>query len=173
MLSGMNMKLQNQVYYNVGLGSEILGFDPHYNTDQTSLDIINNIYEGLMREVNGEVKHGMAESYTVSNDGKTYTFKIRDTKWSDGEPVTAADFEYSWKRALDPSKFYYDAPLLYCIQGAEKYNLGKGSVNDVAIEALDNKTLKVTLNEATPYFLSLITKPICMPVRKDIIIRYG
>ncbi len=158
---------------NVGLSGQVYGFDPQYNTDKASLDVINNLYEGLMREVNGEIKLGMAESYTVSNDGRIYTFKIRDTKWSDGQPVTASDFEYSWKRALDPKEDFYDASFLYCIQGAEEYNSGKGSVEDVAIEAVDDKTLKVTLNTSIPHFLRFTTQPIFMPVRKDIIERYG
>lgn len=158
---------------NVGLGGFVQGFDPQYFSDAGSFDVINNIYEGLMREVNGEIKPGMAESYTISSDGTTYTFKIRDTKWSDGKPVTASDFEYSWKRALDPLEAYFNAPLLYVIQGAENYYKGIGSVDDVAIEAIDDKTLKVTLNSPTPYFLSLTTQPIFMPVRKDIIEEYG
>ncbi len=84
----------------------------------------------------------MAEDYEISEDGLTYTFTLRDgIKWSNGDPVTAEDFEFSWKRALDPELAADYAHILYYIEGAEAYNTGEGSRDDVAVKALDEKKL--------------------------------
>ena len=83
------------------LNGEPKTIDPQQNSASDGGHVINNTFEGLMREVNGKITPAVAESYEISEDGKTYTFKIRDAKWSDGQAITAGDFEYAWKRALD------------------------------------------------------------------------
>ncbi len=85
----------------------------------------------------------------ISKDKKTYTFKLRDAKWSDGEPVKAQDFEYSWKRALDPKTKSEYAYMLYPVR-AEKFNTKKGKAEDVGVKALDDKTLEVKLEQPVP-----------------------
>lgn len=119
--------------------------------------ILDHVFEGLMkRDENSEIVYGMAESHTVSEDGLTYTFKIRpDAKWSNGDPVTAMDFEVSWKYALDPATGSNYAFQLYYLEGAEEYNTGKGSVDAVGVKALDDTTLEVKLKLPTTYFLQL------------------
>ena len=128
-----------------------------------------------MREIeNGEVENGIAEGYEVSEDGLVYTFHIRDNaKWSDGEDVTAKDFEYAWKRALNPNTAAEYAYQLFYIKNGEAYNKGEASADDVGIKVVDNKTIEVTLESAVPYFVSLLAMPVYYPVRQDIIEENG
>lgn len=125
-----------------------------------------NLFEGLMMpnvttegldDASKLVTYGAAESHTLSEDGKTYTFKIRaNAKWSNGDPVTANDFVATWKRVLTPGFPADYASMLYAIEGAEAFN--KKETEDwstVGIKALDDKTLEVKLNGPTPYFLEL------------------
>lgn len=154
---------------NWNLGSDPKTLDPALNSAVDGGHIINNTFEGLMRKDNDGVKAGMAESYEVSEDGMTYTFTIRDAKWSDGKAVTANDFEYAWKRALDPAVAAEYGFQMFYIKGAQEYYEGNGSLEDVMINALDEKTFEVTLNAPTPYFLDLTTFYTFMPVRQDIV----
>jgi oligopeptide transport system substrate-binding protein len=134
-----------------------------------------NLFEGLMMpgpttegltDTSKLVVYGVAESHTVSEDGKTYTFKLRaDAKWSTGDALTSADFVYSWRRVLTPGFPADYAQMLWVIQGAEAFN--KGAVTDweqVGIKAPDAQTLVVTLNEPTPYFLELLAFYTFFPV---------
>lgn len=151
------------------LGSDPKSTDPTLNSAVDGGHIINNTYEGLMRKNEAGLQPGIAEKYEVSADGKTYTFHLRDSKWSDGKPVTAGDFEYSWKRALDPATASEYAFQLYYIKGGQEFNSGKGKIEDVAVKAIDDKTLQVELIAPTPYFLDLTTFYTLMPVRKDMV----
>jgi oligopeptide transport system substrate-binding protein len=133
--------------------------------------VLENVFEGLMTfNEKGELVEGMAEKYEVSEDGLTYKFYIReDAKWTNGDPVTAHDFEYSWKRALDPKTASYYASILYPIKGAEAFNTGEGSADDVGVKALDDKTLEVTLENPTAYFLELTAFYTYFPVNKNVV----
>jgi oligopeptide transport system substrate-binding protein len=127
-------------------------------TDLYSARLLNNINEGLYRlDANDKPHPAMAKSVDISDDTLTYTFTLRDgIKWSNGDPVTAQDFEYGWMTLLNPDTAAEYAYLLYSfIKGAAAYNSGDGSAEDVGIEALDNKTLKVTLNGPYPFWLGL------------------
>ncbi|MDD2554579.1 MAG: peptide ABC transporter substrate-binding protein, partial [Desulfotomaculaceae bacterium] len=104
---------------------------------------------------NQEIKPAIAESWQISEDGLIYTFKLRDAKWGNGEPIKAQDFVFSWLRALAPETASEYAYQLFYVQGAEDYNNGSGKKEDVAIKALDDKTLQVTLAKPTPQFLGL------------------
>ena len=154
------------------IGPEPYSLDPQLNFSNDGGNIINNTFEGLMRESNGELVPGMAESYEITQEGTVYTFYLKDAQWSDGNPVTANDFEYAWKRACDPNlepePARYSYQLFY-IKGAQEAIEGKGSPDDVAVTALDEKTLKVELLSPTPYFLDLTTFYTYMPVRADMI----
>ncbi len=132
--------------------------------------ILDHTFEGLMKvDPNLKVVPGMAKEYKVSDDNLTYTFTLRDDiKWSNGDPVTAHDFEFAWKRALDPDMASDYAHQLYYIKGGEAYNTGAGSVDDVAVKALDDKTLEVTLEAPTAYFLELTAFYTLYPVNKKV-----
>ncbi len=151
------------------LGSEPKTIDPALNSAVDGGNLINNTFEGLMRKDNEGIKPAMAESYTVSDDGTVYTFTLRDAKWSDGQPVKAQDFEYAWKRALDPAVAAEYGFQMFYIKGAQEYYEGTGKLEDVMIKALDDKTFEVTLNAPTPYFLDLTTFYTFMPVRQDMV----
>ena len=105
-------------------------------------------YEGLMRDVadeNGDrFEYAGAESMDVSDDGLVYTFHLRkDAKWSDGQPVTAADYEYGWKRLLNPEYGYSYSFYLFNVVGAEEYYNGQGSADEIGIKAVDDYTLSL------------------------------
>lgn len=136
------------------IGSEPKTIDPGLNAASDGGDVINNMFEGLMREVGGQLLPGMAESYTMSDDQLTYTFVLRDALWSDGEPVTANDFEYAWTRVLDPAT------------GSE-YSWIFSEANVDTFRAVDEKTFEVTLLAPTPYFLGLTGFYTFFPVRED------
>ncbi|HEY8362216.1 MAG TPA: peptide ABC transporter substrate-binding protein [Tissierellaceae bacterium] len=133
--------------------------------------ILDHVFEGLFKKSeDGTVVPGMAESYTLADDQVTYTFKLRDDiKWSNGEPVTAYDFEFAWKRALDPALAADYAYQLYYIKGAESYNNGQGTADDVAVKALDDRTLEVVLESPTAYFLELTSFYTYYPVCKEVV----
>ena len=138
-------------------GSEPGSLDPALAQGTHESWVLENVFEGLMTfDEKGELVKGTAKDYKVSDDGLTYTFTIRDdAKWSNGDPVTAEDFEFTWKRALDPELAAEYATILYYIKGGEAYNTGEGSRDDVAVKAIDEKTLEVTLEFPTAYFLEL------------------
>jgi oligopeptide transport system substrate-binding protein len=146
---------------------------------QISIDIEGfiqrDLSEGLMvYDRDGKVVHGTAESHTLSDDGKTYTFKIRDNaKWSDGTPVVAGDFVYSMTRVLNPATAAGYANILYPIKGAEAFNTTKGDAAGLGLKAVDDKTLEITLERSTPYFLQLLAHYTAIPVNKASIDKHG
>ena len=151
--------------------SEPPTIDPSLSTDTTSGSIIDNVFENLTEITpEQEIVPGAAESWEVSEDGLVYTFKIqKDAKWSNGDPVTAKDFEYAWKRMLNPETVSPRANLYYVIKGAEDYNTGKGKVEDVGVKALDDQTLEVTLHTPVAYFLELINHYAFAPVNQKVV----
>ncbi|WP_195926880.1 peptide ABC transporter substrate-binding protein [Sarcina ventriculi] len=165
--------VEQKIVYNIDANPKTI--DPQLNSAVDGSKVIRNTFEGLMREIeNGEVENGIAEGYEVSEDGLVYTFHIRDNaKWSDGEDVTAKDFEYAWKRALNPNTAAEYAYQLFYIKNGEAYNKGEASADDVGIKVVDNKTIEVTLESAVPYFVSLLAMPVYYPVRQDIIEENG
>ncbi|WLF70722.1 peptide ABC transporter substrate-binding protein [Clostridium septicum] len=153
------------------LGADPKTIDPALNEAVDGSTIISNAFEGLCRlDENEKAIPGVAKEWKISDDGLVYTFTLRDdAKWSDGQLVTAKDFEYAWKRALDPKTAAAYAYQLYYIKGAEAYNTGKGEVENLGIKVVDEKTLEVTLENVTPYFLELMAFPTYMPIRQDIV----
>ncbi len=151
--------------------------DPQTTTDQVSFWIINAVYEGLVRtQPDGSIPKGsgLAEDWTISDDGLTYTFKLKDAKWSDGTPITAQDFEYAWFRAIDPTVASEYSYQFYHIKNAEKFNTGEiTDKNEVGIKALDEKTLEVKLERPTPFFLSLTSFITYIPAQKAAVEKFG
>ena len=150
-----------QVAVNVGPEPDII--DPALNSAVDGATLLIHAFEGLMSlDENGTPVEGQAESYTVSDDGLTYTFTLRDgLKWSDGEPVVAGDFVYAWKRAADPATAADYGYMFESIAGYED--------NDLQASAPDDKTVVVTVKAVTPYFLELMAFPTFFPVRQDIV----
>lgn len=189
-------------YLNLNLGDEPPQLDPQLSSDTLSFDIIRATLEGLTRpDKNGEIKpgSGLAESWTVSSDGTKYVFKLRDAKWSDGTPITAEDFEFAWKRAIDPRSASEYAYQMYYIKNAEKVNSielpdkkkyeGKDAeykkaledagkkidegLQTVGVKAVDPKTLEVTLERPTAFWLSLTAFPTYIPAEKAAVQKFG
>lgn len=159
-------------------GQEPPDLDQQTSTDQVSFEVFNGILEGLVRlNPDGTLGDGLAESYEVSDDGTVYTFKIRDAKWSDGEPVTAQDFEYGWFRAIDPevaAEYSYQFTDTAGIKNASQFFAGEITDKaEVGIKAVDEKTFQVTLNKPVPFFLSLTSFPTFFPTRQDIVEKFG
>jgi len=158
------------VTMNWNLGADPKTLDPGLNGASDGGDVGNNTHEGLVREQAGKVIPGMAEKWETSADGKVITFHIRkDAKWSDGSDLTANDFVYSWKRAIDPATASeYSWIWEYTnVVGAQDAAEGNGSVDDVGIRAVDDYTFEVTLKNPTDYFVSLMSFYHFMPVKQS------
>lgn len=153
------------------LQTEPKSIDPAKNTAIDGGTVIYHVFEGLTRlDKNNKAQPAVAESWDISEDGLTYTFHLRKgVNWSDGKPVTAKDFEYAWKRVLNPETGSEYAYQLYYIKNGEKYNNGEAKAEDVGVMAKDDKTLILTLESPTPYILELLAFFTYMPVRQDIV----
>lgn len=151
----------------LNLGGEPDSIDPQVATGISGGTVDDLIIEGLARkDRDGKSIPGIAEKWDVSEDGLEWTFHLRDAKWSNGDKVTAQDFKAGWLRALNPATASENAGMMFMIKGAEEYNSKNGKPEDVAIEAVDEKTLKVTLKTPTPYFDDLITFKTYMPLNE-------
>ncbi|MFZ4588579.1 MAG: peptide ABC transporter substrate-binding protein, partial [Terrimicrobiaceae bacterium] len=157
-------------------GAEPETLDPAIITGQPEGRIVNALFEGLCAyDENGRAVPGTAESWEVSPDGKTYTFRIRgDAQWSDGTPLTAHDFVRSWRRTLTPetgSQYNYQ---LFPIKNAQAFAEGRlADFAEVGVRAADERTLVVELENPTPYFLQLCAFPTLHPVPVDLVDREG
>lgn len=163
-------KLASDQVFNVNIKEEPPSLHPGKATDTTSGAVLTQTFEGLTRlNPDGDAEKAMASDIDVSDDKKTYTFTIRDdAKWSNGDDVTADDFAYAWKWVLNPDSPDTDyAYQLYPIKNAEKANEGDVDLDKVGIDVKDDQTLKVTLENPTPYFLELTAFYTFLPVDKD------
>ena len=160
-----------------GNGTEPQDLDPHIVTGVTEHHIIMSLLEGLVTEDPHDLHPvpGVAESWDVSPDGKVYTFQLRkNAKWSNGDPVTARDFWDSYKRILMPSLGSQYAYMHFVVKNAEAYNSGKiTDFNEVGYKVLDDFTFQITLENPTPYFLSLMNHTSWFPVHLPTIAKYG
>ncbi len=141
----------------LNIHSEPPSLNPKLAADVTSINIIKMCFDGLMRNVaNGQVDFALAKEVQISDDKKVYTFFLRDAHWSDGQPITACDFEASWRTILTPSfpsEFAYE---LYVIKNAKAAREGRAPVETVGVKAIDDHTLRVELEYSTPHFLNLV-----------------
>lgn len=149
---------------------EPTSFDPAIGFDAVSWNALNNLMEGLTRLGDDHTPEpAIAEDWDLSEDGKTYTFHLReDANWSNGDPVTSDDFVYAWTRLLDPDTGSAAAFLGYFIEGGEDFNSGDGSADDLGLTAVDDKTFEVQLENPTGYFLHVLTNPAFFPVNKAV-----
>ena len=166
----------------VAIGSQFSTLDPGLNTEVVNNYVLSHIYAGLFKaDENNNPTNMLCESYTVSDDSLVYTFKLReDAVWSDGKPVTANDFVYSYLRALsygaDNAWAVYD--MISYVKGAEEYNAKalaagetfdctKEDASEVGIKAIDDRTLEITLKAPCPYLTKLMGSNVWLPVRED------
>lgn len=157
---------------NVMLETPIESLDPQQATDGTSFEVIADYTDGLMQmDADGQAVPAIAESYDLSDDGLTYTFHLRsDAKWSNGTPVTAADFVFAWQRAVDPavaSEYAYMLSDIGQVKNAAEIIAGEKDKSELGVTAVDDVTLQVELNVPVSYFLSLMYFPTFYPVNEE------
>ena len=163
----------NTIYFNVAT------LDQNDCTDSESSTILNAVQEGLVRvytneDGTSELQPAGAESWETSEDGLTWTFKLRkDAKWSDGEPVVAQHYVDSFMRILNPDNGFAYAFLAYDIEGAEEYNTAGGSADAVGVKAVDDYTLEIKLKTVVPYIISKISYSSFNPIRLDVVEKLG
>lgn len=156
------------------------------DTDPTTLDhqktstiaegnLMRDLYEGLVtQDPKAKVVPGAAESWEVSDDGLTYTFKLRaDAKWSNGEPVKAGDFVFAFRRLEDAKTAASYANMLFPIVNAEAINKGERKPEEMGVKAVDDRTLEIKLSQPTPYFLELLTHQIAYPLYSANVEKFG
>lgn len=157
--------------WNLGVDSQTL--DPAKAVSDDSMSVINNTFEGLMRESANGVEPAMAQDMpqeTENEDGTvTLTYTLRNASWSDGQPVTANDFEFAWKRCADPANNAENAYLMGYLANYDDIAQGLAEVDTLGVKAVDDKTLEVTLKQPTEYFNELLTLPAFMPLREDMV----
>ena len=145
-------------------------------TDSVSFDILTNIMEGLTQyDVNMEPVPAIARHWEISDNGRIITYYLRDDVfWTDGQPVKASDFEYSWKRLLNPATAAQYAYFLFDIENAYEYNSGKiTDPSKVGVSAKSDLVLEVRLKKPVVYFPSITTFMVTFPQRKDIVEKFG
>ena len=159
----------------VGNYAELQTLDPHRAEDIPSFNVHLDLYEGLVGESEkGELMPGVATDWTVSGDGKTYVFNLRpEARWSNGDPLTAHDFVYSLRRAVDPRTLSAYSYILTPLLHADDITAGKRPPEDLGVRALDEHTLEITLANPTPYFLGLLAHSMAFPVHRATLEAHG
>lgn len=166
----------HQNIFRVNLGTEPPDLDPAKTDDLTSFSVILPLLKGLTQfDQAMHAQPAIAQSWEISPDGKHYVFHLRpNARWSDGKPVTAQDFIYAWQRALDPKTGAPYAFFLFELKNGKAYYDGQiKNFNQVGVHALNAHTLTVDLERATPIFLDLAASPIMLPLRQDLVEKYG
>lgn len=158
----MNRAEQN---LRINLKKEPVSLDPRKGNDMVAAQLHFMLFEGLLK-LNPDLtlSPAQAKSYEISSDQKTYTFHLGETQWSDGTPVTAYDFEKSWKSLLNPVFPCPDAYLLFSIKNAKLAKKGEVPLYQVSITSKDAKTLVVELEFPAPYFLQALASSVLLPV---------
>jgi oligopeptide transport system substrate-binding protein len=167
--SGCSKQPQKKSILRINFASEPSTLDPRRGGDVTSSTLQFMLYEGLVRYAEDPLKRlGVAKSIDISKDGLTYTFHLREAKWSDGHPLTAFDFEYAYRSMMDPSFPCPNANLLYLIQYAREVKEGKMAADAMGVIAADASTLIIQLSHPAPYFLDLLSFCVFSPVPKHL-----
>lgn len=166
--SSQGTSSKNEKFLRFSVGAEPETLDPRKSTGIPESNIEAQLFEGLVTLGEGDkVLPAAAEKWEISPDGLTYTFFIRSSaKWSNGDPLTAKDFEYAWKSTLSPELASKYAENLYFLHNGEDYNKGKAKADDVGVKAKDDKTLIVTLRTPTPFFVMLTAHHAYYPVHQ-------
>ncbi len=167
--------LADQQILRKGNGSQPQTLDPHKAEGVPSSNILRDLFEGLTGEArDGRVVPAGAESWEISDDGLVYTFHIRaDGRWSDGSPVTAADFEYGLRRSLEPATGSKYTKILAPIKNAEAVAAGELPLDALGVQALDAHTLRIELATPAPYFLGLLNHSSTYPMHRPSVEKWG
>jgi len=164
---------------NINWGAEPPSLDPGLATDTTSGDVISNIMDPLVKlDKDLQPTPSLAKSWTVSKDGKTVTFELRDDgRWTNGDPVTAQDFEWSWKRTISPDLGADYAYQFFGIVGAAEYNACEKNCDamrdKVGVKALDDHTLQVKLTSQQPWFVQQVAHHSFLAVHRATVEKFG
>ena len=168
-------ELAEQQVLHLGNGGELQSLDPHRSEDVSSSDVQRDLFEGLVGEApNGDLIPGAASAWTMSEDGKTFVFTLRvEARWSNGDPVTAHDFVYAFRRGVDPKTLSVYSYILSPIENADEVTAGRLAPTELGVRALDDHTLEIKLANATPYFLGLLAHSMAYPVHRATIETHG
>ncbi|MEG9884668.1 MAG: peptide ABC transporter substrate-binding protein [Hyphomicrobiales bacterium] len=164
-----------EMIYHRGNGADPNTLDPAKTSINVELNILSDLLEGLVTyDTSGAAYPGVAKSWDISDDDLIYTFHFRnDAKWSNGEPVTAGDFVFSLRRVMTPAIGSTYATLLYPIRNAKAVNIGKLDPSKLGVRAIDDKTLEITLEAPTPYFIDTLDLFPALPVYPPSVKKYG
>ena len=166
---------QAQITYHRGNSADPETLDPHKTSTVYEAHILRDAFEGLViHNGKGELVPGVAESWTTSKDMTVYTFKFRpNTKWSNGDSVKASDFVFAYRRIMNPVTGAKYAKILFAIKNAEAANKGNAKPEEIGVKAIDEKTLEITLERPTPYFLELLAHQTALPLHEASVIKHG
>ncbi|MEC3456430.1 peptide ABC transporter substrate-binding protein [Bacillus thuringiensis] len=169
-----DIEVINQVL-NVTVSEEIPSLDTVKTTDGTSAHVMQNIFEGLyVLNDQDQPTPAIAKSFKRSEDGKKYTFDLRkDAKWSNGDNVTANDFMFAWKRAINPETASQYASMLFYVKNAKEINKGAMSLDELGVTVINDYKLEVELEQPIPYFLQLLALPIYLPQHESFLKEQG
>lgn len=158
-----------------GNGPEIESLDPHKAESVSAGNVLRDLYEGLVAEQpDSSLTPGTAESWVISPDRRTYTFTLRENaRWSNGDPVTAADFVAGFRRSANPATGSHYSQMLAPIENAEAVIQGKLAPETLAVRARNERTLEITLKAPTPYFLGLLVHASTYPIHRDSLAQHG
>jgi ABC-type oligopeptide transport system substrate-binding subunit len=156
-------------------GAEPQSIDPALSRDIAGYKILMHLYEGLVMPdaKDGAPQAALAERWDVSEDGRTWTFHLRAAKWSNGDPVTAGDFVYAWRRVVDPKTGSGYSHRMYVVEGAREAVKGSAPPSSLGVRAVDERTLEVKLLRRTPYFLQLLCMNLYFPVHRPSVEKFG
>lgn len=160
---------------NRAVGQEPESVDPHLARTTQAHDVQRDLFEGLVRySAGGQLEPGVAERWEVSDDGLIYTFYLREAaRWSNGEPVVAADFVASFRRLVDPETASFYAQTLDVIENTRAIVEGELPPADLGVAAIDSRVLQITLERTTPYFLTLLAHPAAFPINPASLAEHG
>ncbi|MEP2707713.1 MAG: peptide ABC transporter substrate-binding protein [Roseibium sp.] len=175
LMAATSLTAMAEVVYHRGNVADPETLDQHKTSTVYEARILRDMYEGLVSyDAAGQIIPGVATEWSVSDDGTVYTFKMRDTaKWSNGDPVTAGDFEYSLRRIMMPETGAKYATVLYPIKNAEKINKGDLAAEELGVKAVDDSTLEITLEAPTPFFIELLGHQTGLPVHPATVEKHG
>lgn len=166
-ISAQNDEIKQSIRINISV--EPSSLDPAKASVIQSITVVRMLFDGLTR-INKEnrVEMALAENVIVSEDQKTFTFMLRDAKWTNGDTIRANDFLYAWRRVIDPNVPADNAFHLYSIKNAKAIKSGNLPIEELGVKVIDEKTLQVELENPTPYFLELVSYPVFCPINEKV-----